>query len=270
MKSQMDVLLADDTKLQVSQQEITKLWHTLQMETSKIAENQKRLTSLESKVVSSTSPAKETKASCTACTAAKHPCASDPCKNGGQCLEVNHGYMCICDLNYSGKNCEQTNHCFGVNCQNGGTCVSNMVGSSCVCATGFTGPNCESKLDACSSNPCVNGLCFLDNKTDFTCLCKDGFTGSTCAVASQGAHQTLVPLKSTIPTTSRSPRFCANGNTCNDPAICIDKGPSNYTCECPPTNKTMNDICFEPFYYKDFDWCCVKNVCINNSQPICD
>ena len=34
-------------------------------------------------------------------------CLSNPCRNGGQCIDLINGYRCECGTNYSGKNCER-------------------------------------------------------------------------------------------------------------------------------------------------------------------
>ena len=33
-------------------------------------------------------------------------CASNPCRNGGSCLDGNNWYMCICRAGYTGQNCQ--------------------------------------------------------------------------------------------------------------------------------------------------------------------
>lgn len=43
-------------------------------------------------------------------------------------------------------------------CKNGATCINSGQGSyTCVCDVGYTGKNCESKIETCDDKPCRNG-----------------------------------------------------------------------------------------------------------------
>ena len=67
-------------------------------------------------------------------------CTSKPCLNGGLCLLKSVGYLCMCNLNYAGTNCQYLmNHCTSKPCQNGGTCVHSSLGYTCSCPLNFTG-----------------------------------------------------------------------------------------------------------------------------------
>lgn len=33
-------------------------------------------------------------------------CLSNPCQNGGTCIDKDNGYMCSCSLGYLGSHCE--------------------------------------------------------------------------------------------------------------------------------------------------------------------
>ena len=69
-------------------------------------------------------------------------CSNIPCKNGGQCLDVNDNFKCECQPNWLGKTCEE-------------------------------------EIIKCSSNPCsVNGNC-VDKESGFFCNCKSGWRGSS-------------------------------------------------------------------------------------------
>ena len=53
----------------------------------------------------------------------------------------------------------QINECMSNPCQNG-QCFDFINGYRCLCDIGFTGPNCEIRIGSCLSTPCLNnGLC---------------------------------------------------------------------------------------------------------------
>ena len=70
-------------------------------------------------------------------------------------------------------------------CKNGGRCVDGMNGMGCDCTgTGFAGPSCSIPEKAtCANSPgiCNNGTC-TDSGTpgSVKCTCAAGFTGSLC------------------------------------------------------------------------------------------
>ena len=41
------------------------------------------------------------------CTAERSICFSNPCMNGGTCLDETYGYRCSCRVGYSGINCQR-------------------------------------------------------------------------------------------------------------------------------------------------------------------
>ena len=77
-------------------------------------------------------------------------CTSKPCLNGGLCLLKSVGYLCMCNLNYTGTNCQYLmNHCTSKPCQNGGTCVHSSLGYTCSCPPNFTGKSWVNFLHSC-------------------------------------------------------------------------------------------------------------------------
>nr|BAC06837.1 Pf1-cadherin [Ptychodera flava] len=52
---------------------------------------------------------------CGAKLAPRGPCASNPCLNGGQCIDTPSGYVCQCDEKYGGPNCEDISRGFQSN-----------------------------------------------------------------------------------------------------------------------------------------------------------
>ena len=106
-------------------------------------------------------------------------CLSNPCLNGGQCVDTDEEdilYFCNCISGFGGKNCNEIitscttttststsgsclNQTFtssscsqSKKCQNGGTC--NTTISQCVCGFGYSGNFCEN----CNSYFSINYL----------------------------------------------------------------------------------------------------------------
>ena len=54
-------------------------------------------------------------------------CASNPCKNGGQCVDGVAEYECRCLPGFQGLRCEiDTDECQSAPCHNNGTCVEHV------------------------------------------------------------------------------------------------------------------------------------------------
>eukprot|EP01052_Picozoa_sp_SAG31_P001136 SAG31_NODE_37_length_31616_cov_38.688359_10_plen_1872_part_00 len=130
-------------------------------------------------------------------------CVSNPCMNGGECVESATGnqsnpdeYSCNCLGGFSGNQCDVDNdECESNPCTNGGSCSDSndevhvvaavlaihRYGYHCACIDGFSSTNCDDNVDDCSSNPCLNdGIC-ADLIDDFECLCGDsGYEGRIC------------------------------------------------------------------------------------------
>lgn len=65
-------------------------------------------------------------------------------------------------------------------CLNGGSCVDGVGGFSCDCRPGFDGERCEAEMDECASQPCRNGAMCRDYVNSFVCECRPGFDGILC------------------------------------------------------------------------------------------
>nr|XP_039268068.1 cubilin-like [Styela clava] len=83
------------------------------------------------------------------CTLTETNCTDTSCVNG-QCVLISGVLTCLCDPGWIGDNCDyNSNECSSNPCQNGGTCVDGINGYSCSCNSGYTGTNCELQQTSC-------------------------------------------------------------------------------------------------------------------------
>ncbi|XP_010836094.1 PREDICTED: sushi, nidogen and EGF-like domain-containing protein 1 [Bison bison bison] len=141
-------------------------------------------------------------------------CSSDPCLNGGSCVDLVGNFTCLCAEPFEGPRCETGHHpvpdaCLSGPCQNGGTCVDADQGYVCECPEGFMGLNCRERTP--SSCECRNGgRCLGANST--LCQCPPGFFGLLCEF-----EVTATP--------------CNMNTQCPDGGYCMEYGGS-YLCVC--------------------------------------
>ena len=82
-----------------------------------------------------------------------------PCSEFGSCMESTDGQLtfCVCQSTHTGADCSTPiDPCFDVTCNSRGECMPLPDGYTCVCEIGFSGDECE-VLDPCSASPCANG-----------------------------------------------------------------------------------------------------------------
>ncbi|KFD51590.1 hypothetical protein M513_07469 [Trichuris suis] len=108
-------------------------------------------------------------------------CQSDPCQNGGYCLDGRNDYECICQLGYKGTHCEHIiDHCKSHECENEGSCINLPYGYRCDCPSYATGTFCEDLIDNCVDEyQCGEGYC-RNLKGSYECICDDGYTDKNC------------------------------------------------------------------------------------------
>jgi hypothetical protein len=95
------------------------------------------------------------------------------------CAENFEGSNCTqCVPGFIGPDCNETDHCSGVNCSDNGVCRIVVNTFHCVCDPGFTGVVCETNIiNDCVGVDCSgNGQCM-----DGTCECVTGFRGPNCS-----------------------------------------------------------------------------------------
>ncbi|ODN02982.1 Protein eyes shut [Orchesella cincta] len=107
------------------------------------------------------------------------------CQNGGKCVDgIGNRFYCECEPGWSGETCHiDVDECESQPCLNGGICVNKINDFSCACPFGFTGRACETKLRICEENPCLNGAFCLneqDDESKKTCYCVPDFHGELC------------------------------------------------------------------------------------------
>lgn len=141
------------------------------------------------------------------------PCLSNPCHNGGICLNSQDvlSYSCLCPLGFSGTFCQtDIDECASKPCLFGGTCVDQENGYTCLCSFGRGGSQCQFDIDACASNPCRNGgsCSFYDNAT-YSCVCLTDFNGVSC---------------------EKDMNSCRS-NPCKNSALCLNQV-NDYMCNC--------------------------------------
>lgn len=154
-------------------------------------------------------------------------CLSQPCTNGGTCIDGINSYTCNCTQDYVGVNCEREyNPCDQNPCKNNGTCNTKLIGTkrdyNCTCPIGFIGKSCEINIDECIGIQCEKDRVCIDGIGKYDCKCKEGYREPNC---------TLII------------NHCAK-NPCNN-GTCIDLGDRGYRCNCNPGltgDNCQNDI----------------------------
>lgn len=224
-------------------------------------------------------------------------CSSNPCRNGGTCVDTYNGYMCNCPSNWEGPTCESdVNECalysgtaFG--CQNGATCT-NLPGSyRCDCTTNWFGIHCTEQHDDCSAAShqelCGHGTCVdekrvLPGQPKYRCICEPGWTK---AENSPACTQDVDECSGPQPKCSVSPRvlcfnlpgtfhcgpcpagYTGNGLWCEDLNECeINNGGCsvNPFVECYNTPGSRRCGPCPSGYFGNGEQCMFQSVCNNN------
>ncbi|XP_070708966.1 cubilin [Pempheris klunzingeri] len=224
-------------------------------------------------------------------------CSSNPCRNGGTCLNLLNSYHCVCPSNWAGPNCAtDVNECqvyAGTlqGCQNGATCVNTPGSFTCNCSPEWSGILCTVRYDDCRNGGqslCVHGTCIdadrvVPGQPKFQCICDSGWeapAGNPACVSD--VDECSLPNKpcSTNPAVpcynTQGSFYCGacpagwqgNGYSCQDVDECLT---NNGGCSTTPVVQCLNTMgsfhcgpC-PPGYEGDGRTCTQTNICSTNN-----
>nr|XP_046226989.1 cubilin [Scatophagus argus] len=224
-------------------------------------------------------------------------CNSNPCQNGGTCLNLVNSYHCVCPSNWAGPNCAtDVNECqvysgTSQGCQNGATCVNTPGSFTCNCSPEWSGSLCTVRYDDCRNvgqNLCVHGTCIdadrvIPGQPKYQCICESGWeapAGNLACVTD--VNECNLPNKpcSTNPAVpcynTEGSFYCGscpagwqgNGYSCQDVDECLT---NNGGCSTTPMVQCLNTmgsfhcgLC-PPGYEGDGRTCTQTNICATNN-----
>ncbi|KAG1661332.1 Cubilin [Nymphon striatum] len=164
----------------------------------------------------------------------KNECNSNPCLNGGTCVDVFNGFLCKCPANWMGSTCSvDVNECqifvgTDLGCQNGATCQNTVGGYRCKCTANRFGVHCTQTHDDCNSasndalcghGTCINVARVQPGQPKYHCICEQGWT---TRAGSPACDQDVDECSSNNP-----------GCSTNPPVQCINVPGSFYCGSCP-------------------------------------
>uniref|UniRef100_A0A336LUY3 Delta-like protein n=1 Tax=Culicoides sonorensis TaxID=179676 RepID=A0A336LUY3_CULSO len=196
-------------------------------------------------------------------------CASQPCENGGICIDLVGGFRCECPLEWTGDYCNiDVNECESNSASAFGPCINaescrNYPGSfECVCQVGWTGKTCTKNIDDCQGK-CQNGGTCIDLVNDYYCTCPLGFAGKNCSENVDECESN--PCKNGGTCIDLHGSYKCNceygfyGNNCEEstkfcePSPCVVgkciSTPTSFYCECPPGRVGPTCELFHTFCY---------------------
>ena len=115
-------------------------------------------------------------------------CASNPCQNGGTCIDGINTYTCNCAPGYIGYNCEASERFLNHIKQFYIACYIFMIMWRSFFFTSyyinnpflFVNEIFPLDIDECVSSPCQNGGTCIDIINAYTCDCVPGYLGDNC------------------------------------------------------------------------------------------
>ncbi|XP_046880031.1 cubilin [Hypomesus transpacificus] len=253
--------------------------------TNKLQELETKVTSLETKVTALEQ------------TVQRRTCTSNPCQNGGTCLDLLDSFRCMCPSNWGGPNCAaDVNECQTLTgsaqgCQNGATCVNTPGSFTCTCSPEWSGSQCTVRYDDCrggAQDLCVHGMCIdadrvVPNQPMYKCICETGW-GSPPGIPACTADVDECSLP-TKPCSGNPPVDCfntpgsfycgscpagwhGNGYSCQDVNECSTNNGGCSTSPMVPCLNTMGSYhcgTCPPGYEGDGRSCTKVNICASNN-----
>ncbi|KAG4066297.1 hypothetical protein HA402_000521 [Bradysia odoriphaga] len=176
-------------------------------------------------------------------------CRSNPCQNGGTCVDMYTDFTCKCPSNWEGKTCaNDVNECAmfagtELGCQNGASCVNSPGSYSCACTPGWQGIHCAKRTVDCASAGsefCGHGSCIpTGDQVGYKCICDQGWKSNGISLACSVDIDECSEMK---PYCSKDP-----------PVQCINL-PGTFMCGQCPAGFTGNG-----HYCSDINECEVNN-----------
>ncbi|CAG5895667.1 unnamed protein product [Menidia menidia] len=239
----------------------------------------------------------ETKLNALELTVQKVSCNSNPCQNGGTCLNLLNSYHCVCPNNWTGQNCAtDVNECQLYSgtvqgCQNGATCNNSPGSFTCNCSPEWSGSLCTVRYDDCRNagqDLCVRGLCIdadriTPGQPNFKCICENGWEappGNPACVADVNECNLSTPPCSTNPLVpchnTQGSFYCGdcpsgwqgNGYSCQDVDECQTNNGGCSTTPMVPCLNTMGSFhcgSCPPGYEGDGKTCTQADICSSNN-----
>ncbi|KAL5013157.1 hypothetical protein ScPMuIL_007427 [Solemya velum] len=133
---------------------------------------------------------------------------SNPCANGGTCINTLGGFRCSCRQRFTGVNCETAlGSCRQNFCHNGGTCYIINSTVTCNCPVHWNGELCNERVTVCMENPCENNASCSVTGSGPVCACTDGWSGNTCNITTNNRMDTNVTTSTPKPVTTARPNI---------------------------------------------------------------
>ncbi|KAM9333329.1 LOW QUALITY PROTEIN: cubilin [Pholidichthys leucotaenia] len=224
-------------------------------------------------------------------------CSSNPCQNGGTCLNLINSYHCLCPANWAGPNCAaDVDECQLYSgtlqgCQNGATCVNAPGSFTCTCSPEWHGALCTARYDDCrnaAQDLCVHGICIDSDRVSlgqprYECICESGWAASpgnaACVADVDECNLPNKPCSTNPPVecfNTQGSFYCGacpagwqgNGYSCQDVDECLI---NNGGCSTTPLVQCLNTMgsfhcgpC-PPGYEGDGRTCTQTNICSSNN-----